>query len=477
MRREPEPSEMARLRRFIRSVLPADLTQLIFLVGVVCLMVSAHARWNVGTVAVLGSPYESFRALLVLSVLLALFASFAGYYFSFWTVKRPAIRIVLLVIFPTVMGLVSAMYFVYRAAMQSALLRDASGFMMWHWVTNDIGNFSAGPQLCFAGLLLCLLFLSRLAFGLTTLPLALVAREPLEQNAGLWRNAKALIFFLIGPTFLLGTSFDASLRLLPYGFLSNLTFNTRQIYGAFTTLFDGAVFALAPILFLRKDAWNLIKRALRLPEPRYALFGLLVPAVVTIAISSGQFLVARAEWAHQLVQTTPPVFDAYFVLGGLHLQAIVEFAPAAFAEEIVFRGVLLALLTKRYGLHRGVFFVGMIWAAFHFPSDSYTGMAIGAVVVSVVHRIVLCLAMNYVLAWMTMRWNSVIPSGAAHTLSNIVVYADVNPRDWADSFLFVACWSVMAYILWRYWPITEYDVAFEEVEQVKIPLANPEPAG
>ena len=27
------------------------------------------------------------------------------------------------------------------------------------------------------------------------------------------------------------------------------------------------------------------------------------------------------------------------------------------------------------------------------------------------------------------------------------------------------------------WPIIEYDVPFEEVEQAKIPLANPEPAG
>jgi hypothetical protein len=139
--------------------------------------------------------------------------------------------------------------------------------------------------------------------------------------------------------------------------------------------------------------------------------------------------------------------------------------------------VLLVLLTKRYGLHRGVFFVGMIWAAFHFPSDSYTRMAIGAVVVSVVHRTVMCLAMNYVLAWMTMRWNSVIPSGAAHALSNIVVFADVNPPDSANRFLFVAGWSVVAYILWRYWPITEYETAFEEVEPVKIRLANPEPAG
>jgi membrane protease YdiL (CAAX protease family) len=351
--------------------------------------------------------------------------------------------------------------------------------MRWRWITSNVGNFTAGPQLCFAGLLLCLLFLSRLVLGLTTLPFAVVAREPNEQNAGLWRNCKALIFFLIGPTFLLGSLLYILPRLLPHSVFSIRHLNQMQvieIYGAFTTLLNGAVFALTPVLFLRKYGWSLIRRALRLPEPRYAFFGLLVPAVVTIVISSGEFLAARAEWAHQLVRMMTPEFSQYLALGGLHPKSILEFAPAAFAEEIVFRGVLLALLTKRYGLHRGVFFVGLIWAAFHFPSDSYTGMAIGAVVVSVVHRIMMCLAMNYVFAWMTMRWNSMIPSGAAHAFSNILVLADVNPPDWADPFLFVSCWSAVAYVLWRYWPITEYDPAVDEIDPVKIPLANPEPA-
>jgi membrane protease YdiL (CAAX protease family) len=327
--------------------------------------------------------------------------------------------------------------------------------------------------------LLCLLFLSRLAFGLTTLPLALVAREPLEENSGHWRNCKALIFLFIGPTFLLGALLYLPLLLSPQSFFSihNLIrMHALEIYGPFTTLLNGAVFALTPVLFLRKNGWNLIKRTLKLPEPRYAFFGLLMPVIVTVAVSIGGFLAARAEWAHQFVQMMPPEFSQYLAFGGLHLQSIVEFAPGGVAEEIVFRGVLLALLTKRYGLHRGVFFVGMIWAASHFLSDSYTAMSIGAAVVSVALRIVICLSMNYVFAWMTMRWNSVIPSGASHGLTNILVFADVNPPDSANPFLRIACWSGLAYVLWLYSPITECDTAFEEVDPVKIPLANAEPA-
>jgi membrane protease YdiL (CAAX protease family) len=459
---------MARLTRFFRSVLPADPMQLIFLLGVVCLLVSAHARWNMGTGASLEGPYGMPRAFIYLSVLTVLSASFAGYYFCLWKVKQPVVKIVLLVVFPTVVSLVGAIYVFYRAAVPSILVRDARGSMMWRWIISNVGDVAAGPQLCFAGLLLCLLFLTRLVFGLTTLPLALIAREPLEQNAGLWRNCKALIFLFIGPAFLLGALPYMPALLLPHSF--------PNLIGAFTTVSNGAVVALTPVLFLRKNGWNQIKRALKLPEPRYAFFGLLAPVIVTVAISSGEFLAARVEWAHQLVRMMPPEFGQYLALGGLHLQSILEFAPGAFAEEIVFRGVLLALLTKRYGLHRGVFFVGMIWAVSHFLSDSYTGMSIGAVVVSVVQRIVICLAMNYAFAWMTMRWNSVIPSGASHALTNMLVFADVNPPDSANQFLRVACWSGLAYILWRYWPITEYDAALDEVDPVKIPMANPEPA-
>jgi hypothetical protein len=77
---------------------------------------------------------------------------------------------------------------------------------------------------------------------------------------------------------------------------------------------------------------------------------------------------------------------------------------------------------------------------------------------------------------MTVRWNSVIPSGAAHALASILVFADVNPPDSANQFLRVACRSRLAYNPWRYWPIPESGATFDEVDPVKIPMANPEPA-
>jgi hypothetical protein len=79
-----------------------------------------------------------------------LFASLAGYYFCFWKVKQPVIKIVLLVVFPTVVSLVGAICFFYRAALPSILVRDASGLMMRRWIISSVGDVAAGLQLCFA---------------------------------------------------------------------------------------------------------------------------------------------------------------------------------------------------------------------------------------------------------------------------------------------------------------------------------------
>jgi membrane protease YdiL (CAAX protease family) len=466
---------MARIARFLRSVLPADPTQLIFLLGLVCLLVSTRLRWNMGLVVSPGEAYEILRASMYFALLPGLFASLAGYYLCFWPVRRLVGKVIFLVICPAMVSLGGAIYLLYHAfGPQSVLVSNEGGVLIWRWAFANDGNFASGLQLCFVGILLCLAFLSRLVFGLTSLPLAVVSHEPIGEDVGLWRNCKALIFILIGPVFLLWGLLGLSSFVISERLLSNPD-RMSMLYAA-VALFDAVCVALLPVLFLRANGWNLIKRALRLPEPRYVLFASLAPVIVAVATSVGQFLAARVEWAHQLVRVTPPELDKYFVLGGLHLRSILQFAPGAFAEEIIFRGVLLALLTKRYGLHRGVFFTGIIWAAYHFPSDSYAGMPIGVVAIYVAHRIVICLALNYVLGWMTMRWNSVIPAGVAHTISNILVTAGLSPQDWASSALRIACWSVFAYVLWRYWPITEYDMPIDDEQPAHMAMTDPEPA-
>jgi hypothetical protein len=56
----------------------------------------------------------------------------------------------------------------------------------------------------------------------------------------------------------------------------------------------------------------------------------------------------------------------------------------------------------------------------------FPGLSVGGVFFHLARRILICLAMNDVLAWMTLRWKSIIPAGIAHTMSNILVVAGIN---------------------------------------------------
>jgi membrane protease YdiL (CAAX protease family) len=98
----------------------------------------------------------------------------------------------------------------------------------------------------------------------------------------------------------------------------------------------------------------------------------------------------------------------------------------AFAEEIVFRGLLLQNLISRYGFHRGLFLTGVVWGAYHFRGDSYSGLSVGDILLRLAYRILICLAWNYVFAWMTLRWKSIIPAGITHTVSNILIMSGIN---------------------------------------------------
>jgi len=143
----------------------------------------------------------------------------------------------------------------------------------------------------------------------------------------------------------------------------------------------------------------------------------------------------------------------------------------AFAEEFVFRGLLLRKLMFRYGLHRGIFLTGIVWAAYHFRSDSYSGLSVGGVFFHLARRILICLAINYVLAWMTLRWKSIIPGGIAHTVSNVVVLAGINDQTPWSGELRILEWAVVAFLLFRYWPLAEPEPAVAITPPVRLESA------
>jgi len=118
-----------------------------------------------------------------------------------------------------------------------------------------------------------------------------------------------------------------------------------------------------------------------------------------------------------------------------------------------------------------MFLTGIAWAAIHFRSDTYSGLSPGGVLVHLANRIFLCLVLNYIFSWLTLRSGSIIPAAIAHTVWNLwtEVLSHLDDR-WEVEFRFVLA-AVIAYILFRFWPIS----VERETESVS-PDTAPEPA-
>ncbi len=69
----------------------------------------------------------------------------------------------------------------------------------------------------------------------------------------------------------------------------------------------------------------------------------------------------------------------------------------------------------------------------------------------------MCLALGFVLSWLTLRSGSVLPAAVAHTIYNILVFSEFGPPFPGKATVRAALWAVLAYVLFRYWSVKEED--------------------
>ena len=168
-------------------------------------------------------------------------------------------------------------------------------------------------------------------------------------------------------------------------------------------------------------------------------------------ISTGQYLFDRAQWVtHSFGNNFSPAIGTYFDLPDPWL--LLAFFPALF-EEIVFRGWLQKRFIQRYGVNRGIFLVGIAWAAFHFYSDRHSKQSDLEVLWSLAFRIIFCLALGYVLSWMSLRSATVLPAAFAHTLYNVLVRSGFGPTFRGEDLLRIGLWALLGCVLYHYWPV------------------------
>lgn len=208
------------------------------------------------------------------------------------------------------------------------------------------------------------------------------------------------------------------------------------------------------LVILGKQGIQSLLGSLRFPQSRSLLMAVFVPVAINDSVPFARYVVDRVDWAaHNFGRFSPPQFVSYFSFENIWHPFVVLTIFAAFAEEMVFRGMLLPKLIDRYGLHRGIFFTGLSWAAMHFHSDGYPGLSVGGVLLHLASRILLCLGLNYAFAWMTLRQGSILPAAIFHATWNLLTtFPDQFGFSWEPEFR-IAFLAVVAYALYRFWPI------------------------
>jgi membrane protease YdiL (CAAX protease family) len=458
---------MKRLGAFLRSVIPADPTQLIFLAGVVLLFVSPRVSWRpskllqssdfFGGTAKGESSLLWLRQLIPFCLYPVIFGGVAGYFLCLWPSKKTASRILWTVCLPSVVGLGLFVWltFVFIRAPASVLDRRGSFAEAFNWFSQSVWRFPSGWFICAIGLLLILVFMVLVVRGVSPLPLALPKSDGrTHDESEVWSRVRLLVFVLIGPYFLLsslvGVLIGLSLVSLRTGSPS-----VMEVFQRISPVLEGVLLVCVAFLILGRFRKSLMRSSFRTPHLVYLPIAILLSVAATWTVPAGEYVIDRIQWAaHFYGKISPPEPSQYFNPSNAWQPWLLLMIFAALAEEIIFRGMVLPSFIDRYGFYRGIFLTGITWAAVHFRSDIYSGLYVGGVLVHLANRIFLCLALNYVLAWLTLRQGSIIPAAIAHAVWNILASVLSDSTDGWEAEVRGALVVIIAYVLFRFWPVS-----------------------
>jgi membrane protease YdiL (CAAX protease family) len=400
-------------------------------------------------------------------VFLILFGGFAAYFVCLWPGKHPVRRISVFVCLPVFvsLGLVLTLCVLSLEPRPSVLEASHAVVRKMTWLLPLLGELPLGFQFAALGMTLVCVFQVRQIRGKSRLPIGLATSECTGREDEIpWHRIGALVFVLVGPLlFLEGV---APILFLVIG--SHPAYIAALVWKASVVL-DFLILAGLVVLTAQSKSTAILRRALRIPNWRFVLLAVAGGTFLGILIPAGHFVFDRIHWASRdYGKFLPPELSSYFVpITSLFLWMGI----GVLAEEIVFRRLLQPLFVRRYDIYRGIFLVSLIWAAYHFPFDSYSRLSYGGSFLNLGTRIFSCLSLGFVVSWFALKSGSVWPGTIAHFLFNLSVTSQSDHGFPRSDLLFLALWAVFAYVLFRYWPV-------EEAKQtdIQLPVVSPEPA-
>lgn len=457
---------MKRVLEFIRSVVPADPFQLCFLFGSILFFICMQLRCIPSLPGLEGgtsSPLALFddfpekvrQSWLFFSFsarLPVFFAGAAGLFICFWPGKHPLRRTLILVVLPALSGIIvlcarflqvsQDLAFPVESVFQRSQQNQA-------WAIQTLWSMGPALHMIVLGSVLVLIFVSRLAMGIASLPLSLsMANNATLQHENGWKRIQVVIWLGIAGISVFGLIAWSLIQGL-YTLLSkvvdyHLLRGSVQSAEALATAMLAGVAAWA----VGETRWKDLKKFTRLPEVSFGLLGAALPIGINSLPNIVGYLKDRIHWG----KFGPPL-GAYFQFP----QALFFwYVPAAVFEEIIWRGYLQPRFVRQFGILRGIFLLGLVWSAFHFIGDFQGTNEDYQVFFKLVFRLFSCVVLGYVFGWLTLRSGSIWPAALAHGFHNVWVLSGLQWLGEQDSlwvrYIPWVGWVLLAVALYRFWP-------------------------
>jgi len=463
-------NRLKELAAFVRFLLPADVGQLLLLIGSYLLYASLRMAWWPAHFH--GTRWEAFNSqtgvstisltewvMLVRALALPLVCAGAvGFYLFFWQVARPTRRLISWVILPAVGGVLAEFAgAVWLFGRRESILE--TGGEQFHRIVSLLPalalELGTGLQFALLGLVLVSATAWRVRRGLTSLPAS--ATFPVQDPVGSMGSAvdHSDLRRFSWAVLALSTPIAASLS----GVLAFLIWKGEGIWGA-----QYLLASLPPALIAFRLMAGQTRTELRsMLTPRRADI-LLLAAVIAILIHwipKIVFLIeARVRWATHERDLVPPPDMWDFLHPGRWQWQIALTLVAALLSEIAWRGYALPRFVARFGLYRGIVLVGLLWGTLNGRTVwNWAGADLG-VILGIADASLRGIVFSFPLAWLTLKSRSIVPAALAVGLGSVL-----HSIQWtepvrlsgalASESVHVSLWGLLGFILFRYFGLPE----------------------
>jgi len=120
-------------------------------------------------------------------------------------------------------------------------------------------------------------------------------------------------------------------------------------------------------------------------------------------------------------QPNKPILFFANILFSMVLATILTI-PQALGEELAWRGYLQNIFVNKFGVIKGIVFLGIIWGLFHLPLNlagyNYPETPILG---GFVYMTITCISLGAVFGWARVKTNSVWPAAVAHAAYNVII--------------------------------------------------------